>query len=104
MKRTEEIQISLLVVVIIVIVGIISFMQVEGWNFVNALYYVSSTLTTVGSVDLVPLTSIGRIISVIYMWLGVAIVASSIGFVGTTFLRKHVPHYFHKHPHADEEL
>lgn len=102
MKRKEEIQISLLAVIIIVTVGILSFMHVEGWDFVDALYYVSSTLTTVGSGDVIPLTHTGRIISVIYMWLGVAIVASSIGFVGTTFLRNHLTHYLHKHPHSQE--
>lgn len=98
MERKEEIQISFLIVIIILSLGVAAFIYLEGWNFIDSLYYVSSILTMVGPLDIVPLTVAGRIISIIYMWLGVAVVASSIGFVGATVLKKRLVRYLYKQP------
>jgi voltage-gated potassium channel len=90
MNAQKEIKLTLVLVLVIVVVGVLSFMHLEEWNIVDALYYVTSVLTTVGSGDIVPITVGGRIISIIYMWLGVAIVVSSIGYVGTSLIKKHI--------------
>ena len=82
-----------IIVLLIVATGTVLFMHIEGWTLIDALYYVSSTLTTVGAGEL-PITPLGRLVSVVYMWLGVAIVVSSLGFIGTTLLQQQLKHYF----------
>ena len=51
--------------------GVVDYMWGEGWSFVDALYMVLMTLTTVGFEEVRPLDTSGEIISISVMVLGV---------------------------------
>ena len=93
MKKYRELFVLFGLVVMIVIIGTITFVHLEGWTIVDALYYVTAILTTVGAGE-VPVTTLGKIISVAYMGLGIAIVVSSLGIIGTTLVKERLKHYF----------
>lgn len=57
------------------------FMYLEGWHFIDALYYTVATITTVGYGDFVPTHLLSRIIAVIYMVLTIPFVLISMGVV-----------------------
>lgn len=52
-------------------VGTLVYSQVEGWGVIDALYFSVVTLATIGYGDQVPVTRIGKIFTIIYVFVGV---------------------------------
>lgn len=63
---------------IILVAGTVFYMVVEGWDFVEALYFCVATLTTVGYGDLHPTNDLSRLFTVVYVLVGVGFI---LGFV-----------------------
>ena len=57
-------------------------------NFFDALYWATVTLTTVGYGDMVPVTEIGRFISMLSSLFGVAIIALPSGVITASYLEE----------------
>ena len=57
-------------------------------NFFDAIYWATTTLTTVGYGDIYPLTSIGKVISMFSSLLGVAIIALPSGVITASYLEE----------------
>ncbi len=53
-------------IAIFLLAGTLLFSALEGWSILDALYFVTMTATTVGYGDYVPLTSTGKIFTIIY--------------------------------------
>lgn len=99
MKREGNVLISVLMIAIIYILvtALIMFnieneMAIETGcecnfrDFFDALYWATTTLTTVGYGDMVPATDVGRIISMISAIFGVAIIALPSGVITASYL------------------
>jgi voltage-gated potassium channel len=48
----------------IVVIGVIGYMVIEGWSFLDAIYMTITTITTVGFKEVHPLSDAGRIFSI----------------------------------------
>ncbi len=59
--------------------GIIGYMWIEGWNFLNSFYMVVITLSTVGFMEVLPLSENGRILTSMLILGGVGGFAYLIG-------------------------
>lgn len=57
-------------------------------NFFDALYWATTTLTTVGYGDIYPTTNIGRLISMLSAIVGVAIIALPSGVITASYLEE----------------
>jgi voltage-gated potassium channel len=57
-------------------------------NFFDAIYWATTTLTTVGYGDIYPLTNIGKVISMFSSLLGVAIIALPSGVITASYLEE----------------
>lgn len=68
----------LLLVVILLTVGTVFYSNVEGWGYLDSLYFCVTTLTTVGYGDLNPQTDLGKIFTIFYILVGVGIL---LGFI-----------------------
>jgi hypothetical protein len=66
----------LLWVIIILLVGMIFYRQVEGWSWLDALYFSVITLSTVGYGDLSPDTPAAKIFTMVYIFSGISIFVS----------------------------
>lgn len=55
-----------------------TFCWVEGWGFDDSLYWVVSTLTTIGYGDLAPSTSLGKVLLVFFAMPGIALFGATI--------------------------
>ncbi|MFA5077338.1 MAG: potassium channel family protein [Candidatus Micrarchaeia archaeon] len=53
--------------------GFVAYHYVEGWDWLTSLYFMSATMTTVGYGDVVPKTTLGRLMTVFFMWVGISI-------------------------------
>lgn len=60
--------------------------QEEFKNIFNVVYFVLTSITTIGYGDLSPVTSLGKLINVIFIYIpGVAIFAAMVGIVGNAW-------------------
>ncbi len=65
-------------------VGIVFYHYTEGWGWVDAAYFCVVTLATVGFGDFAPLTQVGRIYTIFYIIIGVALLGVFIQLAGKT--------------------
>jgi voltage-gated potassium channel len=65
-------------VVVTLASGTLFYWQVEGWSVLDSLFFSIVTLTTVGYGDLVPATAVGKVFTILYIFLGIGII---LGFV-----------------------
>ena len=93
-ERVTLLSVFMIAVFYIIVTALIMFnaegaTEVNGTNFRNffdALYWATTTLTTVGYGDIYPATSIGRLISMLSAIVGVAIIALPSGVITASYL------------------
>ena len=73
--------------VAILLSGTLFYSSVEGWHWVDALYFSATTLSTVGLGDLSPQTQIGKIFTVVYIFVGVGVFVALFAQFAKALLR-----------------
>jgi len=68
--------------IVILANGTIIYHFVEGWRWLDALYFSVITLTTVGYGDLSPQTDFGKIFTILYILTGIGII---FGFIDAIY-------------------
>jgi hypothetical protein len=76
MARDREQRGPLILVVSQLILGTVFYVIVEGWSVVDAIYFCSMSLATVGYGDIVPDTDIGKLFTVVYVLCGIGVLVS----------------------------
>lgn len=64
------------------LIGTVLFQSLEDWTWIQAFYFSTVSLTTVGYGDLHPTTDLSRLITSFYILLGVVSVVSAISLLG----------------------
>lgn len=59
-------------------------------TFLDALWWCVATVTTVGYGDVVPVTSVGRMVALVYMFFGIAMISILLSVITNTFYRKKI--------------
>ncbi|MBA7474068.1 Glutathione-regulated potassium-efflux system protein KefC [subsurface metagenome] len=72
MSPTRRLLWGACVLVIIIVGGVIGYVVIEDWSFVDALYMTIITVTTVGYAEVHPLTATGRVFSIFLIVGGVS--------------------------------
>jgi len=80
---------------LVIIVGTVIMYNVESGaensqmtTYLDALWWCVATVTTVGYGDVMPVTSIGRIVALVYMFFGISLVATLLAVISNTFYKK----------------
>ena len=73
-----QVQATLGAVALLVIAGTVIFRFVEKFSWLDSLYFVVVTLTTVGYGDIAPQTAVGKIMAMGFMIVGIAALTSLI--------------------------
>ena len=71
-NELKSMSIPLVILGIIYVVSIVFFHTVEGWSFLDAAYYTTVTIATVGYGDFTPKTSLGKVGAIILIFSGVS--------------------------------
>lgn len=59
-------------------IGSVAYHFLEGWTWIDSLYFSVITLTTIGYGDFTPVTDGGKIFTIIYIIVGVGIILNFI--------------------------
>ncbi len=71
-NEIKSLTIPIVILAIIYVISILFFHFVEGWNFLDAAYYTTVTLATVGYGDFTPKSDLGKIGAIILIFTGVS--------------------------------
>jgi|TARA_Y200000002_G_scaffold273617_1_gene227952 voltage-gated potassium channel len=63
--------------------GTVVYHYIEGWSWLDSLYFSVITLTTIGYGDFSPQTDLGKIFTLLYIVVGVALI---LGFFNSLML------------------
>ena len=63
--------IAILIFVILLSGGTFAYFSIEGWTYLDSLYFTIITVTTIGYGDLAPQTDIGKIFTMFFSFLGI---------------------------------
>jgi len=70
-----------LLTLIMLLSGTLFYHKAEGFSYIDSLYFCVMTLTTVGSTDLVPQTTFGKLFTIVYTFAGIGIIFGFIYYV-----------------------
>ena len=60
--------------------------QIDSW--LDAVWWTVATVTTVGYGDIVPVTDVGRVIAIFYMFFGVTVLGIALSVLATNYYKK----------------
>jgi voltage-gated potassium channel Kch len=59
-------------------------------TLLDALWWCIATVTTVGYGDVVPVTDLGRVVAIVYMFFGITLIAILLAVITNTFYKKRI--------------
>ncbi|PCJ63736.1 MAG: transporter [Bacteroidetes bacterium] len=80
--KNKEYRELLLTTIIVITLGSFVYHSLEGWSWVDSIYFSVVTLTTVGFGDFAPQTDEGKIFTIFYIIIGIGII---LGFINTLY-------------------
>lgn len=81
-------RINLLLALIILISGTFFYSFIEGWSIIDALYFSTMTVTTIGYGDLHPTTDVSKIFTVFYALIGIGIFVALMAQMARSLIQR----------------
>ncbi|MFH1630837.1 MAG: potassium channel family protein, partial [Candidatus Aenigmatarchaeota archaeon] len=88
MRTSVKVMILLLTLGVIMIIGTVTYHNIEGWNYLDSFYFTGMTITTVGYGDFSPITDIGKIFTVFFAFAGVGIALFIVTSMAESYFAK----------------
>jgi voltage-gated potassium channel len=71
MNPWRRVEYGVLLLLILIGIGIVGYLLIEGWNFLDSLFMTVTTITTVGFQEVHPLSDAGEVFTTVLILLGV---------------------------------
>jgi hypothetical protein len=84
----------IVLILILLFGGAFFYINVEKWRFIDALYFAAATMTTVGYGDISPRTDVGKLFTIVYLFVSVGIVLYGLSLLGAHFVEEREEHWF----------
>ena len=88
MRLFNQIVSSVLIFLILIFFGAYVYQQIEGWRYLDSLYYTVITVTTIGYGDFSPETDNGKIFTMFFSFLGIGMAFYFFSLIGRYLFRK----------------
>ncbi len=92
MAERKPLMIPIILLVLLYVVSVVYFHFVEGWAYLDAAYFTTSTISTVGYGDFIPVTDHGKIGAILLTFGGVGLAIYVITHLGILREKKVDPH------------
>jgi len=79
----------LILVFFSVIVGALVYHYFEQWSFFDSVYFSVVTLTTIGYGDFYPVTFVGKLFTIFYVFIGIGLIFLFINRVASNAVKDH---------------
>ncbi len=79
MNPVADLKKLLVVILLIITLGTVGYMSIEGWRFLDALYMTVITLATVGFQEIHHLSDAGRVFTILLIIFGVSVLGYTVG-------------------------
>ncbi len=77
----------LVLVIVLFLIGTLSYQLLEGWTWIDSLYFSVTTLTTIGYGDLHPTNDVSKIFTIFYVIAGISIVLYVLSNLRQDFIK-----------------
>ncbi len=77
----KKLLVPVIAIFLLMIISAHLYSKIEGWTLLDALYFETTTMLTIGYGDIVPKTEWGKIITILFSWIWI-----SIGVYGLTII------------------
>jgi voltage-gated potassium channel Kch len=98
MFKEPEFRSIFTLVVFTLSLGTVTYHSIEGWTWLDSLYFSVITLTTIGFGDLAPATDLGKIFTIIYVFIGLGILLGFVNASGEHFRKQQVERMAQRNP------
>jgi len=82
MFKQPETRALLVMALVVILIGVVFYVNVEHWSVVDAIYFSVVTLGTVGYGDITPTTDVGKIFTVFYILFGLGVIGGFFATLG----------------------
>ncbi|NMC73346.1 MAG: potassium channel protein [Geobacteraceae bacterium] len=79
MDPVRHFKVSITVLALLISLGTLGYMGIEGWNFLDSLFMTAITLATVGYQEIHPLSENGKIFTMLLIVFGVSVLGYIVG-------------------------
>lgn len=86
----------------LLVTGTVAYPILEGWSFVDSLYFSVVTLATVGYGDIHPVTDLGKLFTVLYILMGVGVLVVFASRVVNVMVTERSERHRRQDGHEDE--
>ncbi len=74
----------------VLLLGTLVFHALEKWSYVDALYFSAATISTVGYGDLSPTHDASKLVAILYMFFGIAVMLYAFRVIGEYVVEKRI--------------
>ena len=72
----------------LILLASLVYRWLEGWSWLDALFFSVVTISTVGYGDLVPQTAAGKIFTILYIFSGIGLFVAAAGAMAETLIQR----------------
>ena len=88
MNLHEKFTFSIIIFFILLFSGSYAYSQIEGWRYLDAVYFTVATVTTIGYGDIVPQTDLGKLFTIFFSFFGISMALYFFTLFGKYIFRK----------------